>query len=69
MDDLDKQISDILDNELKKDIQKYYPQIEKLFNNETDSSINQMMNYFQEKWNLTVAETTFEIIEKPNSGI
>lgn len=69
LDDLDKQISDILDNELKKDIQKYYPQIEKLFNNETDSSINQMMNYFQEKWNLTVAETTFEIIEKPNSGI
>ena len=28
-----------------------------------------MVGYFQEKWSLTVAETTFEITEKPNSGI
>ena len=54
---------------VKKDIQKYYVQIEKLFNNENDSSISDMVGYFQEKWSLTVAETTFEITEKPNSGI
>lgn len=69
LEDLEDQISQILDNELKKDIQKHHAQIEKLFNKENDSSISDMVNYFQEKWNLTVAETTFEIIEKPNSGI
>ena len=69
LENLENQISKILDNELKKDIQKHHAQIEKLFNNENDSSISDMVGYFQEKWSLTVAETTFEITEKPNSGI